>query len=318
VACQYEYARQSQILRDVAEVRDEFRHDGKCWPEIKSPDGKINHPAGIAWKVLQRIRDKYDNRNLIWLSQSAWQVIWNCSSFPGRAWNQLESGERKLILNASRVDEVQPLYMHPVSDLDALGVLDKLKVKAGKAQDLLNEIPDIKPLIDCGQFVHALFTLDFSETKKRMLQRFEAWLDLPENKSRLARHRRNTTGKTGKPKDRLKDLAALRLHEKLGFGKMLEFTRRNRKRFDKATKLDGVHYKKGDPMPFHDARKGQGVPLNEAPLYSEESSAQKAKAHAKEYLTELIPWEFGELAQPKGETYGQHIAREVEQEGLDF
>ena len=36
---------------------------------------------------------------------------------------------------------------------------------------------------------------------------------------------------------------------------------------------------------------------NEAPLYSEESGFLKAKKRAKDYLGELIPWEFGKYAE---------------------
>ena len=160
------------------------------------------------------------------------------------------------------------------------------------------------------QWTRALFTLDFSETKKRMLERFEAWLDLPENKERLKLYNRDTTGKTGESKDRLKDLATWRLYEGLPahdrFNRLIKFTQDNRKKFANPTRIGGVQYKKGDDMPFHDARKGQSreEPLNKAPLYSEESSVRKAIGEARKYLAKIIRWEFGDQS-------GSEVAKEV-------
>jgi hypothetical protein len=51
-------------------------------------------------------------------------------------------------------------------------------------------------------------------------------------------------------------------------------------------------------MPFHDARKGQSEKHdhNQAPLFSEESSANAAKSRARSFLAEVLPWEFGQYA----------------------
>ncbi len=54
------------------------------------------------------------------------------------------------------------------------------------------------------------------------------------------------------------------------------------------------------------------MPLNEAPLYSEESVFPKAKDRALTYLAELIPWEFGKYAAEDVGTFGQEIVERVE------
>src|SRR5262249_47155429 len=139
--------------------------------------------------------------------------------------------------------------------------------------------------------VQALLPLDFSKTKKRLLQSIGKWLDLSENKARFEKHKRKTeTGTEKQAKDRLKDLAAWRLYRELRCDEALSFAEKNRKRD-----------KRGRPRPFHDPRKGQTTKVspNEAPLYSEESGFSKAKKRAEGYLAQLIPWEFGKFVQER-------------------
>jgi hypothetical protein len=137
-------------------------------------------------------------------------------------------------------------------------------------------------------WVHVIFTVNFGKARKRLVQEFDRWLQLPENKARFDAHKQNPTGRTGAFKDRLKDLAAWRLYRELGCTAALAFAEENRKRDTR-----------GKPRQFHDARKEQSkatMPLSEAPLYSEESGFLRAKARALNYLAELIPSEFGRRA----------------------
>lgn len=251
-ACLYEYARESTALRLIAEQRD--------------------RPEPIA--------EKYGP----WIVQDPWPWFWSCPSFPLRPWNQVPEKQRAEMLSALAAQGVPPLRMMRVGMLNALGVFDRFKAmaKATPRQYPILELPEHF----AGTL--ALFNLDFTEPKKRMLARFAAWLDLPENKHRLNSHRRDPRGTTGASKDRLKDLAVWRLYDKLGFNGMLDFASKHR-----------MHFTDGRPRPFHDARQEQSKkqPLDQAPLCSEESFALKAKARAKKYLAEINPWEFGRYAE---------------------
>jgi hypothetical protein len=145
------------------------------------------------------------------------------------------------------------------------------------------------PQQESSRWVHALFTIDFSKTKKQLRKEFEKWLELPENKARLSTHKKNPTGKTGAFKDRLKAVAVWRLYRVLGWEDALSFADKNVKR-----------NKAGKPRKFHDHRSvdANTKKLYDAPLYSilsGESSFQKAAKRALDYRAELIPWEFGKF-----------------------
>ncbi|MGC1321701.1 MAG: hypothetical protein WA849_05940 [Candidatus Udaeobacter sp.] len=141
-------------------------------------------------------------------------------------------------------------------------------------------------------FVQALLPLDFSKSRQRLLQEIDLWLQQPENKARFDKHElKIETGTEKQAKDRLKDLAAWRLYRELGSKEALAFAEKNRRRDEH-----------GKPLKFHDVRKEQSktkMPLNEAPLYSEESGFPKAKDRAVKYRGELIPWEFGKYAKER-------------------
>jgi hypothetical protein len=162
--------------------------------------------------------------------------------------------------------------------LDAEGIFERLKTMAAKVPE--NNRPrkprrKAYPIIEEPPWLRVMFTLNFTKTRKRLLQEFDKWLQLPENKARFDAHAQNPVGKTGLFKDRLKDLAAWRLYRELGRDRALDFAETYRKR-DKT----------GSPRPFHDPRQDQTkkVPLNEAPLYSEESGFLKAKRRAIQFL----------------------------------
>jgi hypothetical protein len=229
---------------------------------------------------LHRITEKH-----YWIVGDSWCSFWSCPSFPRKPWNQVPKSQRTDMPAASAARGVPPLHMIHLGTLDAMGVFDRLDAmaKAGPNQDPILELPN------CFTGTLALFNLDFTQCKEQMLRRFAAWLDLPENERRFQTpgHNRRGRRRTESFKDRLKDLAVWRLYDKLGFDGMQDFAEGHRK-----------HSRDGRPRPFHDARQGQREkqPLNQAPLCSEESVALKAKARARAYLAELIPWEFGAYA----------------------
>lgn len=293
-ACHYEYARESSVLRYAAKLRKRLIR-WSDWGHIKDGTREIPHPANLDDEVVYRTGRRF--RGGEWIINGCWSAMWQCASFPQLPWNDLGDGEREIIARHFAALEIQPLWMNDVALLDAMGVFRAFKMMAAEAREESERNMGnpkrrarVFPLLDKGQWVHALFTLDFSESKKRMLERFEAWLDLPENKRRLNDYQRKATGKTGAFKDRLKKVAEWRLYDELGFRKASEFTEANRKRSPA-----------GIPRPFHDAREGQSnkVARNRAPLWSEESSAVKAKAKAQEYLAEMIPWEFEDTPKSK-------------------
>src|SRR5207248_2860278 len=98
----------------------------------------------------------------------------------------------------------------------------RLRKPQRKVYPIIEE-PIMGPPNQKRAWVHVIFTLDFGKTKKRLLQEFDKWLQLPQNKARFDAHKQNPTGKTGASKDRLKDLAAWRLYRELGCKEALAF-----------------------------------------------------------------------------------------------
>jgi hypothetical protein len=284
-ACYYEYARESVVLREAA----------RLWVSKKRSSTELD-------EILMAIEKRFPGG--IW-----WSLVWRSPSFPRKSWNQLSSRERANIFLWFPSSQIQPLQVNDVWHLTTRGVIDQLNTMAeqaietyrsGKPQRKIYPIVEGPEIVNVSHprkkervpWVHVIFCLNFDKTKKRLVQEFDKWLQLPENKARFDAHKQNPTGKTGAFKDRLKDLAAWRLYRELGSKKALAFVEENRK--------PDEH---GKPRQFHDGRKEQSktkMPLNEAPLYSadnEESQFLKAKGRARNYLGELIPWESGEDAE---------------------
>jgi hypothetical protein len=290
-ACHYEYARESNILRRAAELFGA-------------------NQSALAGEIFFQIDREFPAAAGNWLITQEWSFVWQCRSFPATSWNELSEAERTELLHGLPLptNETRPLVLGEVMFLTPY--LDQLKEKAEKARAELKrhvaaetraakaraegkkKIPTVRrsqkvyPILELPNtpFVQGLLPLDFSKSKKRLLQEIGKWLNLPENKARFEKHKRKTEAGTEKQaKDRLKDLAAWRLCLELGCDEALSFAEKNRKR-DKF----------GSPRPFHDWRQGQieKLPPNEAPLYSEESGFSKAKKRAESYLAELIPWEL--------------------------
>ena len=276
-ACQYEYARESDVLRRAAQLLR-------------------NNPTADIGDIASQIESEFHCDS--WFFSTDWGFIWQCRSFPANSWNQLTDAERADLLCALSLStiKVRPLPVGEVMFLTPY--LDQLNEMAKEARTELKEAvtagrprQKVYPIFEIPNtpFVQVLLPLDFRKRRNRLLQEIDLWLQLPENKARFDKHKPKTeTGTEKEAKDRLKDTAAWRLCRELGCDGALRFSEENRKR-DKF----------GRPRPFHDWRQGQTskLPPNEAPLYSEESGFLKAKARALKYRAKLLPWEFGKYAQ---------------------
>jgi hypothetical protein len=269
-ACCYEYERELHVSDKTDEINKEIAQ----WIEedeivfIKEDKGV----RGFALRVEEIFRCGLS------FTGYARNLIQQCPSFTRKSWNQLSKEERVNILLGFVPRQIQPLQVDEMWLLDAEGIFERLKTMAAKVPE--NNRPrkprrKAYPIIEEPPWLRVMFTLNFTKTRKRLLQEFDKWLQLPENKARFDAHAQNPVGKTGLSKDRLKDLAAWRLYRELGRDRALDFAETYRKR-DKT----------GSPRPFHDPRQDQTkkVPLNEAPLYSEESGFLKAKRRAIQFL----------------------------------
>jgi hypothetical protein len=284
-ACQYEYGRESKILRKAAEL---FRRD------------RTAHAGEISFQI----EDEFHCGS--WFIQPEWSFIWECSSFPAKSWNQLTDTERADLLCALPLSTTKPRPLLLGEVMFLTHYLDQLKEKADKACAEWKEAraagktrQKVYPILELKNtpFVQVLLPLDFSKTRQGLLDEIDLWLRLPENETRFDTHKRTTQAGTEKQaKDRLKDLAAWKLFHELGWEGALDFAEQHRRR-DKS----------GKPRAFHDPRQGRRergkltkVALNKAPLYSwqtGESAFRKAKTRVDRHLAELIPWEFGRFAE---------------------
>jgi hypothetical protein len=196
-----------------------------------------------------------------------------------------------------------------VLSLDTLGVFDEFTALAKANEPVVENVlpgqpgkpmPIVPPLLQCrsGPVYRALFDVDFSKTPTQLANEFKEWLRLPENQERLQKHKRAAKLDTGKPLDRLKDLAAWRLHREENKNVAeAEGLRRNGVLFNKldaANKFANAHRKRLNPKeqrPFRDAKPlGKGkIPANEAPLFGEEADAYEAQASAWAHLAEIMP-----------------------------
>jgi hypothetical protein len=185
----------------------------------------------------------------------------------------------------------------PISRLEKrLKRLQRLRRENQERPDIIQFRDDLKRRIEVQiksqeesrQWVHTLFTIDFSKTKKRLAAEFKKWLELAENSARLERHKENPIGTTGGPKDRLKEIAAWRLYSTLGYEETQIFVLENQK-----------SDKNGKPRRFHNPRKRKGrrkPSSGEDFLYRDEQGYFRATRGVEDYLAELIPWEFGKYA----------------------
>ena len=289
LACLYEYARESKAIWDAARQRDKWKVEGLDW---------FTDAERIVWKTMKPA-DRIEKaaltacESLQLSSQTSFPFQLTsfliCESFPTKDWQGLTSAERKTITRFER-KKVPPLPMTDVFTLKAHRVFDEFNEVAEKARPVIENVrpgEQAKPMQLVFPILHkwksvsyALFTLDYSKSETQLVNEFREWLRLSENRTRLEKHKKPTTGTTGKPFDRLKDLAAWRLYRELGND------------WNAANVFANQHRKKRQP--FHDARQGQSnkVQRAEAALGNEESYFLKAKKRALDYLAEYIPGEF--------------------------
>jgi len=296
LACLYEYARESKNLREAANRRDALKEKG------------LDTKKAAEWAVQE---SQQQPRFLMELMS-----FLECESFPKKDWQELSQEDRNRIIRLHPTKKILPLHMTDVWTLKATGILEQFKVMAENAKPVVEDddpqrgkfarpYKPVPPVLhQRGPFYHAIFDLDFSESETLLVSRFREWLRLPENQERLAKYKQAATGTTGKPLDRLKDLAAWRLYRECGnhWEEADEFADKHRKRFTMQKKREWCNYHPGDPMPFRDAKpkkekrasgKQAIIPANEADLFGEDADAREAQASAWKHLAELMPQEFG-------------------------
>lgn len=293
IASLYEYSRESKIIRKAAERRNQLTKAG------------LNTHKAVDW-ALQELEKQPSNLIEI-------MAFLECESFPKKDWQELNQEDRNKLLQSHPTKKILPLQMTDVWILKSIGILDKFILMGDNAKPVIEDHDPqsgkfarpcklVPPLLQQHKsFFQAIFALDFSESETRLVNRFREWLRLPENQERLAKYKRSTTGTTGKPLDRLKDLAAWRLyreHEN-NVSYANEFAAKHRKKFTREeilkrfkTKAERDKHPLGSNKPFRDAKGQCGNAATEAELFGEDADARKAQASAWKYMIEIMPEEF--------------------------
>jgi hypothetical protein len=310
LGCRYEYARELKAVWEAAKQRDEWKVKGLDWFSDKERD---------AWKKLSPAeRSEKAALCAYQASQLHGETSFQfdtlsflvCESFPKKDWQALTPAERKAIARFER-RKIPPLPMTDVWTLKATGVLDKFKIMGEEAKPVVEDVPPGKkakpiklmwPVLQKWESVYyAVFDVDYSKSATQLAKEFLEWLKLPENQERLDNCKRPRIGTTGKPLDRLKDLAAWRLYREHGndWNKANDFARVHRKKFTSAeiherfkTQAQRAKLPSGSNKPFRDAKWQAGNPANEADLFGEDADARKAQASAWRYMVEIMPHEF--------------------------
>lgn len=286
VACHYEYTRESKRIWEVAIRRDELLAGG-----LSAENATL--------RAIEEIAMQSDTT----FNFCEIQFLM-CRSFPTKDWKGLSRQERESIVRFLPTTKLRPLSMPDVWTLKAMGILDKFKtmgdagglvaeaVSPGKKAKLMGFV---LPILQQHQsFHHAIFTLDFSKSEAQLVNEFRAWLRLRENQTRLNEFKKTRMGTTGKPLDRLKDLAAWRLFREKGND------------WDATNEFANKH--RNHAKPFHNARTQDGQPANKADLFGEPADAHKAKARACAYLREIVPLDFP----PPPSAFMDEVTRELE------
>jgi hypothetical protein len=320
IACVYEYARESQSVWAAADWRDKKMLGRRGKSTVTRPI-----PLNEARRILAHL-PRFGH----WIALPPFcNFLCFCRSFPKKAWNELSADERQAITRCHLPKASPTLPLMDAWEVEALGILGKFKVLADIAAGTGADVPLGKVVTSAiyvpamlqigGPAYGCLFEVDFSKSETSLVDEFRAWLKLPKCQKLLTVHSKPTIGKTGKPLDRLKDLAAWRLYRERDndWNKADDFANGHRKKFldwpdvreksglEQKNKHD---YKPGKGRPFHNAQTQAGRPPNDADLFGTDSDALKAKAGVLKYLSEIMPREF----RPKPSPWMQAAFDEIE------
>ena len=295
-ACRYEYARELKAIWEAAKRRDELKAKGM-------DSEKSSSWAYQEGELVGHTSFPFDTLNFL-----------DCESFPKKDWEALTPAERKAVARSER-KKIPPLPMTDVLMLETFRIFDRFKAMAEEAKPIVEDhdpqrdkyakpykaIPPILQHDDRLPIYYAIFNLDYSKSETQLVKEFLEWLKLPENQQRLESYKKSKIGTTGKPLDRLKDLAAWRLYRECGndWEKANDFADKHRKKFTNAeirqkfkTRAQRDKFQTGSNKQFRDAKWQAGKPANEADLFGEDADARKAQASAWEYMVEIMPQEF--------------------------
>ena len=223
-ACDYEYSRESPVLRAAAR----------------------SHRQGLSFEEIGEETDQAFSCGGAFLG-SPWLEFFTCGHFPEIPWNSLPPEVREEVLRA--YPDPAGSLMTDVRRLD--GILDRLKELGVKARSQRGPLRHrALPILHAGRWTHALVTIDWSKTEAQLVSQFRSFLR--EHQARSQQHRSAASGVTGGAKDRLKDLAAWRLYDHCEDD------------WEAANAFAEEHRLKttaGKPRPFHDLRGTPSSPL---------------------------------------------------------
>jgi hypothetical protein len=190
-ACHYEYARESWQMWKAFKVRKEAR-----------ANGKLNYENDFWQNVF------YEAEVEEWIRATTWATeLLMCESFPDKDWNELSKPERKKIMfmfYARRKVEPLPLqilhYFHypkeKFPEFNELAAQNKPVMKNVRPGETQVPVKLTKAMtLKSGSVYHCLFTVDFSESKNLLHDRFVAWLNQDMIEERWEGHKKQRKDK---------------------------------------------------------------------------------------------------------------------------
>ena len=115
-ACQYEYARESNVLPKAAQMLR---------------DNRTADAGEILFRLEAECHDASCDAS--WLGHTDWSFIWQCPSFPAKSWNQLSEAERADLLCALPLSTTTPRALRLGEVMFLTRYLDQLKEMAERA-----------------------------------------------------------------------------------------------------------------------------------------------------------------------------------------
>lgn len=318
--CRYEYARESKMMWEAAQEREGLM--------------RANPQADIKQVAMYIVRHRsYDLPMApFWMTK-----LLACASFPTKDWKELSATERHAIMDGPPREKMTPLPMPDVWSLTGMlrapPYKHRLRKLLEESKSVIESVPPGKkgkpinlvwPIMQMWESHYwAVFAIDFSKGETLLSKEFTEWLRQKENRERLEKYEKPRTGTTGKPLDRLRDLAAWRLYREFenDWNKANDFAAKHRKRFTSAeirekykTKERRKKFQPGSPKPFRDAKPKKEnqatgklvlIPANEADLFGNPADAREAQARAWKYLAEIAPKEFAPPGTPMLASFGR-------------